>query len=120
MTARGWLAQAAGRAQSPLETRVRLRCVDGGVRPEQLQFAVRGDADQLLGIADLAWPSAGLLAEADGRGAHDTPAAVHTDRRRQNRLITAGWRVLRFTWQDTRTPHLIPTTIRAALRDRPR
>ena len=31
VAARSFLAEADGRAQSPLETRVRLRCVDGGV-----------------------------------------------------------------------------------------
>ncbi|MBX6721864.1 MAG: type IV toxin-antitoxin system AbiEi family antitoxin domain-containing protein, partial [Dactylosporangium sp.] len=37
VAARGYLAEADGRAQSPLETRVRLRCVDGRVPPDVLQ-----------------------------------------------------------------------------------
>jgi hypothetical protein len=116
VAARPWLAQADCRAQSPLETRVRLRCADGGVAPEELQFAVRDTSGHLLGVADLAWSGAGLLAEADGRGPHGTPDAVHADRRRQNRLINAGWRLLRFTWIDAQDPHYIPHTVKTALR----
>jgi very-short-patch-repair endonuclease len=118
VAARGYLAEADGRAQSPLETRVRLRCVDGGVRPETLQHEIRDSSGLLLGIADMAWPSADLLAEADGRGPHGTPEAVFADRRRQNRLVNAGWPILRFTWKDTLNPDYIPFMVRAALRSR--
>jgi hypothetical protein len=118
VAARTMLPEADCRAQSPLETRVRLRCVDGRVAPETLQHEIRDVDGHLLGIADMAWPSAGLLAEADGRGPHGTPEAVFADRRRQNRLVNAGWQVLRFTWRDTLNPSYIPATVRAALRSR--
>ncbi len=45
--------------------------------------------------ADLCWPAARLIAEADGP-AHDTPAGRVHDARRDVRLQNAGWRVLRF------------------------
>ncbi len=45
--------------------------------------------------ADLCWPAARLIAEADGP-AHDTPAGRLHDARRDVRLQNAGWRVLRF------------------------
>jgi very-short-patch-repair endonuclease len=38
-----------------------------------------------------------LDVEVDGREHHDTRAAFETDRLRQNRLVRAGWTVLRFT-----------------------
>lgn len=115
VAARTYLAEVDGRAQSPLETRARLRCVDGGVPPEVLQLEVRDDDGYLLGIGDLGWRSARLIAEADGRGPHRTPGAVYADRLRQNRLVNAGWRVLRFTWMDTLRPDYIPETVRHAL-----
>jgi very-short-patch-repair endonuclease len=118
IAARGFVSEADGRAQSPLETRVRLRCVDGGVCPETLQHEVRDSTGVLLGFADMAWPSADLLAEADGRGPHGTPEAVFADRRRQNRLVNAGWQILRFTWKDTLSPDYVPFMVRAALRSR--
>lgn len=116
VAARGFLAESDGRAQSPLETRTRLRCVDGGVPPDVLQLPVRDDEGYLLGVGDLGWRSHRLIAEADGRSPHRTPQAVYEDRTRQNRLVNAGWRVLRFTWSDTLRPDYIPETVRTALR----
>jgi len=112
---RAHLAEADGRAQSPLETRVRLRCVDGRVRPDALQHAVRDDDGYILGIGDLAWLRARVLGEADGRAPHALPDAIFQDRRRQNRLANAGWLILRFTWQDTLDPGYIPHVVRAAI-----
>ncbi|MFG3422845.1 hypothetical protein ACIBTZ_12765 [Micromonospora sp. NPDC049460] len=115
MAARSHLAEADGRAQSPLETRTRLRCVDGKVPPDVLQLMVRDDDGYLLGIGDLGWRGPRVIAEADGRGPHGTPEAVYADRRRQNRLVNAGWTVLRFTWADTLDPAYIPWTVRQAI-----
>ncbi|MEV0808923.1 hypothetical protein [Micromonospora sp. NPDC050200] len=115
VAARGYLAEVDGRAQSPLETRARLRCVDGKVPPDALQLEVRDDDGYLLGIGDLGWRGPRVIAEADGRAAHDNPEAVFADRRRQNRLINAGWSILRFTWRDTLDPDYIPWTVRHAI-----
>ncbi|WFE50864.1 type IV toxin-antitoxin system AbiEi family antitoxin domain-containing protein [Micromonospora sp. WMMD1155] len=115
VAARGYLAEADGRAQSPLETRSRLRCVDGGVPPDTLQLEVRDDDGYLLGIGDLGWRGPRLIAEADGRDSHSSLEAVYADRRRQNRLVNAGWTILRFTWQDTLHPAYIPQTVRQAI-----
>ncbi|MEU4777562.1 hypothetical protein [Micromonospora sp. NPDC023633] len=115
VAARRHLAEADGRAQSPLETRTRLRCVDGGVPPDALQLEVRDRDGCLLGIGDLGWRAARVIAEADGQAPHGTPRAVFEDRSRQNRLVNAGWRILRFTWADTLRPDYIPHTVRAAL-----
>ncbi|MFF4877221.1 DUF559 domain-containing protein [Micromonospora sp. NPDC000668] len=104
-----------GRAQSPLETRARLRCVDGRVPPDALQLEVRDDDGYLLGIGDLGWRGPRIIAEADGRDVHGSPEAAFADRRRQNRLVNAGWTVLRFTWSDTLRPDYIPWTVRQAI-----
>ncbi|MGS2613967.1 hypothetical protein ACVCAH_05460 [Micromonospora sp. LZ34] len=115
VAARAVLAEADGRAQSPLETRTRLRCVDGRVPPDVLQLEVRDDDGYLLGIGDLGWRGPRVIAGADGRGPHGTPDAAYADRRRQNRLVNAGWTVLRFTWADTLDPAYIPWTVRQAI-----
>lgn len=115
VAARRYLAEADGRAQSPLETRVRLRCVDGRVAPDVLQHEVRDEDGYLLGVGDLAWLKARVIAEADGKSPHATPDAVFADRRRQNLFVNTGWTVLRFTWVDTVRPDYIPYTVRTAL-----
>ncbi|RKR89092.1 hypothetical protein BDK92_3429 [Micromonospora pisi] len=116
--ARRYLAEADGRAESPLETRVRLRCADGGVPPDELQHPVRDEDGYLLALGDLAWLRERIIGEADGAEVHSTPDALYRDRRRQNRIANAGWRVFRFTWADTQDPDYIPSIIRAAHRRR--
>jgi very-short-patch-repair endonuclease len=113
--ARPWLTEADGRAESPLETRVRLRAGDGGVPPDELQFRVRNAQGGVVAIADFAWTRARLVGEADGFAAHDNPVALFRDRRRQNDIVAAGYLPLRFTWDDTLNADHIPREIRAAM-----
>jgi very-short-patch-repair endonuclease len=49
---------------------------------------------------DVAFPDARIAVEVDGRAFHSSPQRFQSDRTRQNRLVAAGWRVLRFTWED--------------------
>jgi hypothetical protein len=116
--ARSYVWEADGRAQSPLETRMRLRCSDGGVPPDVLQYPIRDADGFVIAITDAAWPAARVAAEADGRGPHGNIEALYQDRWRQNRMTIAGWTVLRFTWADTLRPDYIPETVRQALRRR--
>jgi hypothetical protein len=113
--ARPWLAEADGRAESPLETRVRLRAGDGGVPPDELQYRVRDRDGNIVAIADMAWTWARVVGEADGAEAHDSPVAVFRDRKRQNDIVRAGFIPLRFTWEDTLRPDYIPDMVRAAI-----
>ncbi len=46
---------------------------------------------------DVAFPALKLAIEVDGRSFHEGAAAFEADRWRQNDLVLAGWRVLRFT-----------------------
>ena len=113
------LAEAQLGAQSPLETRVRLRAVDGGFPPDELQVPIRDDAGQLLGYADAGYrlPGGGwLLVEADGRTIHEAPTALLHDRHRQNALLAQpDTSMVRFTWADTQSPGYIPSVLRPIL-----
>ncbi|GAB2877057.1 hypothetical protein [Streptomyces mayteni] len=113
--ARLWLPLANGLSESPLETRIRLLCLDGGLPPPLLQWRVWDPAHGRHYRLDLGWPSQLVGVEADGKGPHGTPQALHRDRFRQNRLATLlpGLTLLRFTWADTYRPE---TAILAPLR----
>lgn len=74
-----------------------------------------GDGDWIARV-DCLWPEAKLVVELDGRRYHDGRAALEADRRRDNRLMAQGWRVLRFTWDDlVRRPAEVVAMVRAAL-----
>lgn len=47
---------------------------------------------------DIAFPAIPLAVEIDGREFHSDRAQFEEDRQRQNALVSAGWTVLRFTW----------------------
>lgn len=74
------------------------------------------DQRGLIGVGDIVFGAARLVVELDGRAHHVTPQQFQRDRERQNRLVAAGWTVLRFTWQDlTRRPDEVAATIQALL-----
>jgi very-short-patch-repair endonuclease len=65
---------------------------------------------------DFLWREAGLIVEADGRRYHDTDSAFQSDRRREQRLLLAGWRVAHCTWEQVEDePRQLAETIRALL-----
>jgi very-short-patch-repair endonuclease len=49
---------------------------------------------------DVAFPELRLAIEIDGYAYHSSDDRFQRDRTKQNALIAAGWRVLRFTWAD--------------------
>ncbi len=49
--------------------------------------------------ADFVWWVQRLVVETDGHATHRTRAAFEHDRRKDQRLMTAGWRPIRVTWR---------------------
>ncbi len=99
---------------SELERVGRRLFAEGGL-PEP-EFEVHLGDDQLIGRVDCLWRGARLVVELDGGRYHDGLSSREADRIRDNRLMAAGWRVLRFTWDDlTLRPQQTLATIRAAL-----
>lgn len=64
--------------------------------------------------ADFLWRDRRLIAEVDGRDVHTARRAFEDDRRRDQRLMLAGFDVVRFTWrQVVFGPPRVESTIRA-------
>ncbi|MGW1002010.1 hypothetical protein [Streptomyces sp. NPDC002520] len=116
--ARTWLRLANARAESPLETRVRLICLDDGLPLPVLQWRIPDLEQGCSYRIDLGWPARLVGIEADGKAPHSTPQALYKDRFRHNRLSTLlpGLTLLRFTWSDTYNPQSILLPLRRALR----
>jgi predicted transcriptional regulator of viral defense system len=82
----------------------------------QPEVNVKLDVGGLQLTPDFLWRDADLIVEADSRRYHDTDSAFQLDRRREQRLMLAGWRVVRCTWEQVeREPHQLATTIRRLL-----
>jgi Protein of unknown function (DUF559) len=70
-----------------------------------------GDGEPPIRV-DFAWPDRRIAVETDGRRTHRTRNAFEADRRRDQRLIAAGWRVIRTTWRQlTQRPHELRETL---------
>lgn len=134
-------ADAAPEPESPLESRVRRRCLDGGVRPSGLQHPVVDRWGRTVATADLAfdWRQLSqalglpvpvrvdvdrpLLGEADGRRFHgegdgdEDEDAFVWDRRRQNLVQGLGFVVVRFTWADTVSRGAVLAGLRTQLQE---
>ena len=84
-------------AESIMETRLRLLLALAGLPHPRVQVSLRDDSGLFLARPDLYYPNARLAIEYDGATHRESLAA---DNRRQNRLINAGYRLLRFTAGD--------------------
>ena len=107
----GRFDEMAEPAESPMETRLRWMLLDSGLPRPQVQAELRNDDGRFLGRADLYYPSARLVIEYDGANHRDR---LVEDNRRQNALLGAGFKLLRFTAADR--PEAITTLVRRALR----
>jgi hypothetical protein len=104
-------------AESPMETRLRMVLELAGLPRPQAQVSLHDSRGQFLGRPDLYYPDHRLGIEYDG-GIHRSSLAE--DNRRQNRLLAAGIRLLRFTAGDVlQNPNSITTQVRAILSSRP-
>lgn len=104
----------AKRTRSELERLFLRMCVRADLPRPEVNVKLWVSGRQLE--PDFLWRDAGLIVEADGRQFHDTGAAFQDDRRREQLLQLAGWRVSRCTWEQVeREPRVLAATIRSLL-----
>jgi very-short-patch-repair endonuclease len=109
------VALADRRAGSPMETRLRLILVLGGLPTPEVQFPVLDDVRRRAVWLDLAYPAQRIGIEYEGAD-HTRPERVLLDAGRYTRLVDAGWRIYRFTkYQVYAEPDEIVATITRAL-----
>jgi hypothetical protein len=66
---------------------------------------------------DFVWRDQKIVVETDGYQTHGTRQAFEDDRRRDQRLLAYGWRVIRVTWRQLkRAPHEVRAMLLTLLR----
>ena len=113
---------ADGRAESPKESESRVVIAELGFAAPELQYEVF-DADGLAGRTDFAWPSERTLGEYDGKtkyfdeqltGGLSPEQILWKEKRREERLRAAGFRVVRWDAADLATPARLAAKLRRA------
>jgi hypothetical protein len=95
---------------SVLEERFLLLCESYGIPLPEVNAVVGG-----LKV-DALWRGSRTIVELDGHEAHAGPSAAERDRARELVLRTAGYRVLRYTWQQvTKQADVVAADLRVAL-----
>jgi very-short-patch-repair endonuclease len=97
-TARKVAELASPLAESPLESESRLVIHDAGLPMPELQVWVRTAAGMYR--VDGLWPDRGVVLEVDGMLKYRSRKALSAEKKRQEALERAGYRVVRVTWED--------------------
>lgn len=107
------------RAESPMETRLRLLLLDAGLPPPAIQHDVHDGTGRFVGRVDLAYPTRRVAIEYEGSPPRE-PAQARGEASRFQALRAAGWRVVRCTADDVlRHPTRTARMVAGALRFRP-
>ncbi len=101
---------------SPIEDRLYSRLKRSGLSPERQYFVRDYGPGNMLDLA-LFCRDGNIDVECDGELYHTGPARAEVDRTRDNRLVSGGWHVLRFSGREiVRTPGLCLATIQRTVR----
>lgn len=99
--------------ESPMETRFRMMLVQARLPRPESQVSLHDDEGRFVGRVDFYYRDQRLAIEYDG-GTHRT--SLVEDNRRQNLLLSAGYRLLRFTVADIReAPSAVVDHVKQAL-----
>lgn len=70
-------------------------CENIGLPAARTNYTVEAQGEEF--VLDRAWPERRFGVELDGRGTHDTDQKFESDRYRDRKLLTIGWRTVRVT-----------------------
>jgi hypothetical protein len=108
------LVSLAAPAESPMETRMRWLLITAGLPRPEVQAELCNGAGRFIGRVDLYYREARLVLEYDGGNHRER---LVEDNRRQNQIVNAGYRVLRFTAADIyNRADVVVAQVRDALR----
>jgi len=83
--------------RSDFETLLLPELLDAGLARPGCNVPLQIAGERL--VVDFLWEKQRVVVETDGRETHETPDAFQGDRRRDQFLASAGYRVVRVTWE---------------------
>lgn len=97
-----WLAGDGSRPElrSAFEARVLAALIEVGLPRPACNAPLLLEGERV--VVDFLWKERRLVVETDGRASHADPIAFQRDRRRDQILVAAGYRVQRITWDQMR------------------
>jgi very-short-patch-repair endonuclease len=108
------------RAESVLESLLRVLLAMAGLVPDESQYVIRDRSGRMARV-DFAYLRARLVVEADGFEFHSKRADYRRDRQKSNLFCRLDWSLLRFTWEDVRfAPDDVVEAVRVELSKPPR
>ncbi len=97
-----------------MESVTRWLIIEAGLPTPELQYVVRDENGGTFARLDMAYQRLRIAIEFDG-AVHRAADVFANDLRRQNRLVNAGWTVLRFSGADVLgRPDYVVAQVRAA------
>ena len=110
------LADDGRNARAEVEIAALSAIVGAGLPRPVVGLRILDHAGVFIAEVDLGYPKARLALEIDGYRWHSTPEQKLADEERQNRIILAGWSVLRFSAQVVRRePEALVAAVAEAL-----
>jgi len=110
-TARAALTLVRTRSESPAETRLRLILLDAGLPEPWLNYVIHRPDGSFLARVDMAYPLERVILEYEGDGHRVDREIWFRDIQRREHLEDLGWRVVRITAADLRTPASLLTRL---------
>ncbi|TVR17301.1 MAG: DUF559 domain-containing protein [Nitriliruptor sp.] len=116
LTALELLAEDGRHARAEVEIAALTAILGAGLPRPVVGLRIVDHTGAFVAEVDLGYPKARLALEIDGYRWHSTPAQKLADEERQNRIILAGWSVLRFSAQVVRRePEVLVAAVAEAL-----
>ncbi len=118
VAARAALGGIRSGTDSPMESRLRLAIVRGGLPEPRIGFTVCDENGDFVGTPDLAYVAQRIAIEYEGDGHRIERAVYHEDIERRELFELAGWRVFRVTFEHLKHPQLMVHRLTRLLRER--
>ncbi|MBU6245997.1 MAG: hypothetical protein KGP12_12355 [Actinomycetales bacterium] len=105
-----------GRRESALESWSAACFHRWGLPMPDHQAVIRDHRGDQVARVDFLWDDVAVIGEADGAGKYDMANSLYEEKRREDRLRSMGFRVIRWGWSDLARPNALHDELWGAVR----